>query len=177
MEVLSGPQYCPPYFLGFRATWKKDLQATTVEIIYGAPIRLLGEFYAHVNKKHRKEVSVSVDQLKPAYVPKELVDITAGVHRKEKVSSQPDEILYTGQENSTGSSKRQESSIRSSRRVRFNPKYSYKSCCRWWGLPVAIMVCCRRERIQERESKQSTGPMNEEKMKHGLREEENVRAI
>ncbi|GFQ79249.1 retrovirus-related Pol polyprotein from transposon 412 [Trichonephila clavata] len=30
--------------MGFRATWKEDLQATTAEMIYGAPIRLPGEF-------------------------------------------------------------------------------------------------------------------------------------
>ncbi|GFU32266.1 integrase catalytic domain-containing protein [Nephila pilipes] len=34
----------PTILLGFRATWKEDLQATTVEMIYGAPIRLPGEF-------------------------------------------------------------------------------------------------------------------------------------
>ncbi|GFS48632.1 retrovirus-related Pol polyprotein from transposon 412 [Nephila pilipes] len=30
--------------MGYRATWKEDLQATTAEMIYGAPIRLPGEF-------------------------------------------------------------------------------------------------------------------------------------
>ncbi|GFT21883.1 transposon Ty3-I Gag-Pol polyprotein [Nephila pilipes] len=34
----------PTVLMGFRATWKEDLQATTVEMIYGAPIRLPGEF-------------------------------------------------------------------------------------------------------------------------------------
>ncbi|GFS67359.1 retrovirus-related Pol polyprotein from transposon 412 [Nephila pilipes] len=72
--------------------------------------------------RHGKEVSVSVDRLKPAYVPKELVDIPAGVHRKENVSSQPNEILDTGEEKSTGSSSRQETTTRFGRSVRFNPK-------------------------------------------------------
>ncbi|GFU62980.1 transposon Ty3-I Gag-Pol polyprotein [Nephila pilipes] len=70
-----------------------------------------------------KEVSVSVDWLKPAYIPKEMMDITAGMLRKEKVSSQPNRFLDTGQ-NSTGSSSRQEITTRPSHRVRFNPKYS-----------------------------------------------------
>ncbi|GFT31388.1 hypothetical protein NPIL_557431 [Nephila pilipes] len=30
--------------LGFRATWKEDLQAATAEMIYGASLRLPGEF-------------------------------------------------------------------------------------------------------------------------------------
>ncbi|GFS93702.1 transposon Ty3-I Gag-Pol polyprotein, partial [Nephila pilipes] len=34
----------PTILMGFRATWKEDLQATTAEMIYGAPIRLPGEF-------------------------------------------------------------------------------------------------------------------------------------
>ncbi|GFS44613.1 transposon Ty3-I Gag-Pol polyprotein [Nephila pilipes] len=74
--------------------------------------------------RHGKEVTVSVDRLNPAYVPKELVDIPVGVHRKKKVPSQSNEVLDTGKENSTGSSSRQETTTRSSLRVRFNPKYS-----------------------------------------------------
>ncbi|GBN74424.1 hypothetical protein AVEN_252268-1 [Araneus ventricosus] len=34
----------PTILLGFRATWKGDLEATTAEMAYGAPIRLPGEF-------------------------------------------------------------------------------------------------------------------------------------
>ncbi|GBM64178.1 hypothetical protein AVEN_89030-1 [Araneus ventricosus] len=34
----------PTILLGFRATWKEDLEATTAEMVYGAPIRLPGEF-------------------------------------------------------------------------------------------------------------------------------------
>ncbi|GFT79479.1 retrovirus-related Pol polyprotein from transposon 412 [Nephila pilipes] len=30
--------------LGFNTTWKEDLRATTAEMIYGAPVRLPGEF-------------------------------------------------------------------------------------------------------------------------------------
>ncbi|GFQ92144.1 hypothetical protein TNCT_65961 [Trichonephila clavata] len=30
--------------MGFRATWKEDLQATTAEMIFGIPIRLPGEY-------------------------------------------------------------------------------------------------------------------------------------
>ncbi|GFT04152.1 hypothetical protein NPIL_376991 [Nephila pilipes] len=75
-------------------------------------------------KRHGKDVSMSIDWLEPAYVLKELVDIPAGVHRKEKVSFQPDETLDTGQETSTGSSSRQGTTTPSGHRVRFNPKYS-----------------------------------------------------
>ncbi|GFT75525.1 hypothetical protein NPIL_63151 [Nephila pilipes] len=58
--------------------------------------------------RHGKEVSESVDWLKPGFVPKELVDIPAvGVHWKEKEPSQPNEVLDTGEENSTKSSSRQ----------------------------------------------------------------------
>ncbi|GFT27406.1 uncharacterized protein NPIL_312511 [Nephila pilipes] len=74
--------------------------------------------------KHGKEVSVSVDRLKTAYFPKELVDISTGVHRKEKVPSQPNEVLDTKEENSIRSSSRQETTTRSGRIVRFNPKYN-----------------------------------------------------
>ncbi|GFT68752.1 transposon Ty3-I Gag-Pol polyprotein [Nephila pilipes] len=52
--------------------------------------------------RHGKKVSVSVNRLKPAYVPKVLVDIPVEVHKKENVSSQPDEVLGTEQDNSTG---------------------------------------------------------------------------
>lgn len=34
----------PTILLGFRAAWKEDLQAATAEMLYGAPIRLPGEF-------------------------------------------------------------------------------------------------------------------------------------
>ncbi|GBN93687.1 hypothetical protein AVEN_110325-1 [Araneus ventricosus] len=34
----------PTILLGFRTTWKEDLEATTAEMVYGAPIRLPGEF-------------------------------------------------------------------------------------------------------------------------------------
>ncbi|GFW23885.1 hypothetical protein TNCV_945691 [Trichonephila clavipes] len=34
----------PTILMGFRATWKEDLQTTAAEMIYGAPIRLPGEF-------------------------------------------------------------------------------------------------------------------------------------
>ncbi|GFS29386.1 uncharacterized protein NPIL_586511 [Nephila pilipes] len=74
--------------------------------------------------RNGKEVSVSVDRLKPIYVPKELVDIPAGLHRKDKVSSQPNEVLDTGEENSTGSSSRQDTTTRSGFRIICNLKYS-----------------------------------------------------
>ncbi|GFU02827.1 hypothetical protein NPIL_35531 [Nephila pilipes] len=73
--------------------------------------------------RHGKEVSVSVDRLKPAYVPKELVYVPAVVLGKEKVLSKPNEVFDTGEENFI-SSNRQETTTRSGRRVRLNPKYS-----------------------------------------------------
>ncbi|GFU59226.1 hypothetical protein NPIL_480411 [Nephila pilipes] len=51
---------------------------------------------------------MSIDRLKPALVPKEVVNIPAGVQRKEKGIPQPNEVLDTGEEKSTGSSKKQE---------------------------------------------------------------------
>ncbi|GFS51768.1 retrovirus-related Pol polyprotein from transposon 412 [Trichonephila inaurata madagascariensis] len=151
----------PTILMGFRATWKEDLHATTAEMIYGAPIRLPGEFlcpskssvypvtfvgrlresmqrlsppttqhhgqhtisvrkdlptcnhvflrtdslrkglqppyespYKVVDRtekvfrilRHGKEVSVSIDRLKPAYIPKESEDFLVEVNLKEKVS-------------------------------------------------------------------------------------------
>ncbi|GFT45271.1 retrovirus-related Pol polyprotein from transposon 412 [Trichonephila clavipes] len=41
----------PSILMGFRATWKEDLQATAAEMIYGAPLSGFQEnFYAHQNK-------------------------------------------------------------------------------------------------------------------------------
>ncbi|GFY18347.1 retrovirus-related Pol polyprotein from transposon 412 [Trichonephila clavipes] len=157
----------PTILIGFRATWKEDLQATAAEIIYGAPIRLPGEFlcpskqradpvtfvgrlresmqrlsppttqyhgqhtifeskdlatcshvflrtdslrkrlqppyegpYKVVDRtekvfqilRHGKEVSVSIDRLKSAYIPKVSEDIPVEVKLKEKVSLQPEDI-------------------------------------------------------------------------------------
>ncbi|GFS86483.1 hypothetical protein NPIL_149951 [Nephila pilipes] len=53
--------------------------------------------------RHGKEVSVSVNQLKPACFSKELVDIPAGLLGKKKAFSQPNEFLNTGEETSTES--------------------------------------------------------------------------
>ncbi|GFS95877.1 transposon Ty3-I Gag-Pol polyprotein [Nephila pilipes] len=155
---------------GFGATWKEELQATTAEMIYGAPIRLPSEFlcpskpspdsvtlekgsgsqcsvshppttqhqitknlrpYKVVSRtekvfrilRHGKEVSVSIDRLKPAYIPKELEDIPVEVNVKKKVSFQIGEVPESGQEKPKESFSRQETTTRSGRRVRFNPKY------------------------------------------------------
>ncbi|GFW62266.1 hypothetical protein TNCV_4421531 [Trichonephila clavipes] len=162
----------PIILMGFRATWKENLQATAAEMIYVAPIRLPGEFlcpskqsadsvtlvgrfresmqrlsppttqhhdslrkglqppyegpYKVVDRtekvfrilRHGKEVSVSIDRLKPAYIPKESEDIPVEVKLKEKVSLQPEDITEFEQDCS-----RQETTTRSGRRVRFNPKY------------------------------------------------------
>ncbi|GFT73364.1 transposon Ty3-I Gag-Pol polyprotein [Nephila pilipes] len=189
----------PTILMGFRATWKEDLQATTAEMIYGAPIRLPGEFlcpskpsadpvtfvgrlretmqrlsppttqhhghrtifvskdlatcshvflrtdslkkglqppyegpYKVVSRtekvfrilRHGKEVSVNIDRLKPAYIPKELEDIPVEADVKKRVSLQPEEVPDSGHEKQRESSSRQETTTRSGRRVRFNPKYS-----------------------------------------------------
>ncbi|GFQ79260.1 retrovirus-related Pol polyprotein from transposon 412 [Trichonephila clavata] len=185
--------------MGFRASWKEDLQATTAEMIYGAPIRLPGEFlcpsklsadpvtfvarlresmqrlsppttrhhgqqtifvrkdlatcnhdFLHTNSlrkglqppyedpykvidhtekvfrivRHGKEVLVSIDRLKPAYIPKESEDFPVEFKLKEKVSLQPEEIPESGQEKPRESASRQDTTTRSGYRVRFNPKYS-----------------------------------------------------
>ncbi|GFR14488.1 retrovirus-related Pol polyprotein from transposon 412 [Trichonephila clavata] len=74
--------------------------------------------------RHGKEVSVSIDRLKPAYIPKESEDFPVEVNLKEKVSLQPEEMPESGQEKPRESASRQETTTRSGRRVRFNPKYS-----------------------------------------------------
>ncbi|GFT11196.1 transposon Ty3-I Gag-Pol polyprotein [Nephila pilipes] len=182
----------PTILMGFRATWKEDLQATTAEMIYGAPpIRLPGEFlcpskpsadpvtfmgrlretmqrlsppttqhHGHhtifVSKdlatcshvflrtdslkkglqppyegpykvvirtekvfrilRHGKEVSVNIDRLKPAYIPKELEDIPVEADVKKRVSLQPEEVPDSGhgRESSSGQKPHR------SGRVRFN---------------------------------------------------------
>ncbi|GFT24758.1 hypothetical protein NPIL_215011 [Nephila pilipes] len=71
--------------------------------------------------RHGKDVSVRGDRPKPAYVSKELVDIPAGMCRKEKESSRPNEVPYTGEENFTRNSSRQETTTRSDREERYNP--------------------------------------------------------
>ncbi|GFU60447.1 hypothetical protein NPIL_577541 [Nephila pilipes] len=64
-----------------------------------------------------KEVTVSVDRLKPAYAPKKLVCIPAGVHRKKKVTSQPEEVPDLGQEKPTESSNRHKTITLLGRRI------------------------------------------------------------
>ncbi|GFX38968.1 retrovirus-related Pol polyprotein from transposon 412 [Trichonephila clavipes] len=68
--------------------------------------------------RHGKEVSVSIDRLKPAYIPKKSEDIPVEVKLKGKVSLQPEDVTEFEQDCS-----RQETTTRSGRRVRFNPKY------------------------------------------------------
>ncbi|GFY63953.1 hypothetical protein TNIN_42491 [Trichonephila inaurata madagascariensis] len=48
--------------------------------------------------RHGKEVSVSIDRLKPAYIPKESEDFPVEVNLKEIVSLQPEEIQESEQE-------------------------------------------------------------------------------
>ncbi|GFY41571.1 retrovirus-related Pol polyprotein from transposon 412 [Trichonephila inaurata madagascariensis] len=74
--------------------------------------------------RHGKEVSVSIDRLKPAYIPKESEDFPVEVDLKEKLSLQPEEIQESEQEKPRESSSRQETTTHSGRRVRFNSKFS-----------------------------------------------------
>ncbi|GFX80998.1 transposon Ty3-I Gag-Pol polyprotein [Trichonephila clavipes] len=135
--------------MGFRATWKEDVQATAAEMIYEDPIRLPGEFLClsdkaqnllllwgdsgsqcsvshlrqpnitvNIQSSHGKEVSGSINRLKPAYIPKESKDIPVEVKLKGKVSHLPEDVTEFEQDCS-----RQETTTRSGRRVRFNPKY------------------------------------------------------
>ncbi|GFR05719.1 uncharacterized protein TNCT_728361 [Trichonephila clavata] len=73
--------------------------------------------------RHGKEVSESIDRLKPAYIPKQLEDIPVEVNVKKKVSLLPEEVSDSGQEKPRESSSRQETTTRSGHRVRLNPKY------------------------------------------------------
>ncbi|GFW23884.1 hypothetical protein TNCV_945681 [Trichonephila clavipes] len=68
--------------------------------------------------RHGKEVSVSIDRLRPACIPKESEDVPVEVKLKRKVSLQPEDVTEFEQDCS-----RQETRTRSGRRVRFNPKY------------------------------------------------------
>ncbi|GFS98653.1 retrovirus-related Pol polyprotein from transposon 412 [Trichonephila clavipes] len=72
--------------------------------------------------RHGKEVSVSIDRLKHAHISKESKDFPVVVNLKDKVSLQPEEIPESEQEKPRESSSRQETTTRSGRRVRFNPK-------------------------------------------------------
>ncbi|GFU29983.1 hypothetical protein NPIL_514261 [Nephila pilipes] len=101
---------------------------------------------------HGKEFSVSVDRLKHTYVPKELVDIPAVVRRKEKVLSELNEVLDTGEKNSAGSSSRQKNHFSFQQQNKVQPQVYIKSLLSLVvvGLPVDIVVCCIRRRIQEK---------------------------
>ncbi|GFR24309.1 hypothetical protein TNCT_402621 [Trichonephila clavata] len=88
------------------------------------PIKLSTVQKRFQDLRHGKEVSVSIDRLKPAYILKESEDFPVEVNLKEKVSLQPEEIPESGQEKPRESASRQETTTRSGRRVRFNPKYS-----------------------------------------------------
>ncbi|GFU69858.1 uncharacterized protein TNCV_112771 [Trichonephila clavipes] len=74
--------------------------------------------------RHGKEVTVGIDRLKPAYIPKESEDFPVEVNLKEKVSLQPEKIQELEQEKPRESSSRQETTTCSGRNVRFNLKYS-----------------------------------------------------
>ncbi|XP_057334371.1 uncharacterized protein LOC130673399 [Microplitis mediator] len=50
----------PVVLLGLRAAWKEDIQATPAELVYGEPIRLLGELLVP-SKKHANAESVLRD--------------------------------------------------------------------------------------------------------------------
>ncbi|GFT43002.1 hypothetical protein NPIL_636741 [Nephila pilipes] len=126
----------------------EDLQTTTAKIIYGAFIRLPGEFLCPSIQitdptTFERRLRDSMQRLSPPTtrhlgqntsfekyrsVKACLRSQRVGRHpslsaRKEKVSFQPNEVLDTGQEHSTGSSSRQETTTHSGSRVRFNPKY------------------------------------------------------
>ncbi|GFS71804.1 retrovirus-related Pol polyprotein from transposon 412 [Trichonephila clavipes] len=74
--------------------------------------------------RHGKEVSVSIDRLKLAYIPKEPEEFPVDVNLKEKVFLQPEEIQESKQKKPRESSSRQETTTRSGRIIRFNSKYS-----------------------------------------------------
>ncbi|GFU08748.1 hypothetical protein TNCV_991021 [Trichonephila clavipes] len=63
--------------------------------------------------RHGKEVSVGIDRLKPAYIPKESENFPVEVNLKEKVSLQTEEIPESEQEKPRGSSCRQETTTHS----------------------------------------------------------------
>ncbi|GFT38502.1 retrovirus-related Pol polyprotein from transposon 412 [Nephila pilipes] len=93
--------------------------------------------------RHGKEVSVSIDRLKPVYNPKELENIPVEVSVKKKVSLQPEN---SGQEKPSESSSRLETTTRFGRRVRFNPNIAkHFAIAGGGGLLVTVVECFRRE--------------------------------
>jgi len=68
----------PVVLMGIRAAWKEDLQATTAEMVYGEPIRLLGQFLQRDNpevfiENHGEileQLKKNIEKLKPQEIKK-----------------------------------------------------------------------------------------------------------
>ncbi|GFY67846.1 retrovirus-related Pol polyprotein from transposon 412 [Trichonephila inaurata madagascariensis] len=87
--------------------------------------------------RHGKEVSVSIDRLKPAYILKESEDFPVEVNLKEKVSLQPEKIQELEQEKPRESSSRQEATTRSGRRLEITSVHhtlKQDECDFQWGI-------------------------------------------
>lgn len=54
-ETEAWTQILPAILLGIRAAWKEDLKATPAEMVYGEPIRLLGQFFCEHNEDYENE--------------------------------------------------------------------------------------------------------------------------
>ncbi|GFT50773.1 retrovirus-related Pol polyprotein from transposon 412 [Nephila pilipes] len=82
MAFLSKDLTTCNYIFLWTDSMKKGLQ-----LLYEGPCKIVKCTQKVFLILRHEEVSESVDWQKPAYLPRELVDIPAGVPRKEKVSS------------------------------------------------------------------------------------------
>lgn len=103
----------PWVLLGIRSAWKEDLGATTAELVYGEPLRLLGQFLtetakdvvdmsdlvsrlrAHMAKLTPQPTSWHTSPYRPFYIPKDLSTATH-VFLREGTGRRSLQAPYTG---------------------------------------------------------------------------------
>ncbi|XP_076545228.1 uncharacterized protein LOC143305445 [Osmia lignaria lignaria] len=69
-ETKNWVEILPTVLLGLRASYKEDLKAFAAEMLYGAPIRLPGEFFIHADEEIDPQIFVEkfrqhIRQVKP----------------------------------------------------------------------------------------------------------------
>ncbi|XP_041988158.1 uncharacterized protein LOC121739689 [Aricia agestis] len=103
---------CHTQNLGIRTTWKEDLRASCVELVYGEPLRLPGEFFSTSNPSTIEDLSEFGNRLRnhPSrlgpqetswhgnrtfYIPKHLKDATY-VYLRQGPERKPLQSAYLG---------------------------------------------------------------------------------
>ncbi|XP_046384892.1 uncharacterized protein LOC124155220 [Ischnura elegans] len=82
-EAEQWADMLPAILLGFCAAWKEDLQATSADLVYGAPLRLHAPYDGPFRVLQRngktfkvqlpsRDSNISIDRLKPAHVTTDL---------------------------------------------------------------------------------------------------------